>query len=80
MKTITTKAKLQAYIDQADDRLVKMLFAVAKEYMEDYENIELSEDDLKLLEERRNNRLSGKSKTYNWDDVKLKIIGGERAA
>jgi hypothetical protein len=29
----------------------------------------LSDEQLKLLEERRNDRMQGKSKTYSWDEV-----------
>jgi hypothetical protein len=59
------RQKLHQYVDKGDEKLLKLLYAVAKEYTEDddFEN-EFSEKEIKLFEERTAKRLSGKSKTY----------------
>lgn len=39
----------------------------------------LTDEHLKILEERRKNHLSGKSKSYSWDEVK-KSLGKKKIA
>jgi hypothetical protein len=78
MNTTVIKEKLHSYIESGDDKLLKLMFAVAKEYTEDDDNYEFTEDEIKIFEERRKARLSGKSKTYNWEETKRKITSGER--
>lgn len=75
MNSILIKEKLHTYIDQGDDKLLKLLFALAKEYVDDDDNYEFDDEELKLLEQRHNDRLSGKSKTHSWEDAKQAILG-----
>jgi len=75
MNTIVIKEKLHSYIDRGDERLLKLLFALAKEYKDEDDTYEFSEDELKVIEQRRNDRLSGKSKVYSWNDAKNAILG-----
>jgi hypothetical protein len=75
MTTSAIKERLHEYIDQGDDKLIKLLFALAKEYMDDENHDELSDAELALLEDRRNKRLSGESKTYSWPEAKKMILG-----
>jgi hypothetical protein len=35
----------------------------------------IDKEELALLEQRRKDRLSGKSKTYSWEEAKKAIIG-----
>jgi ATP-dependent protease HslVU (ClpYQ) peptidase subunit len=70
MNTVTLKEKLHQYVDDSDDKLLKIMYAIAKEYNED-ENFD--EVDIDMLEARRNNRLHGKSKVYSWADAKQMI-------
>lgn len=78
MTTSAIKEKLQSYIDQGDDKLLKMLFALAKEYMDEDNDDELSDEELAILDKRRENRLSGKSKTHPWPEVKNRILNKDR--
>lgn len=79
MKTETIKTKLHKYIDTGDDRLLKMMFAVAKEYNSSSDDYEFSANELDMLEGRRTSRLKGESATYNWDDSKTMITGKKSA-
>ncbi len=70
------KEKLYSYIDSGDEKLLKLLYAVAKEYSEVNE-YELTEHEIRELDRRREMRLSGDSKGYSWNDAK-KLITGEK--
>ncbi len=73
------RQKLHQYIDLGDEKLLKLMYVVAKEYNDEFDDATdytFSSADMQLFEERRNKRLSGESKTYNWDDAK-KIITGK---
>lgn len=45
---------------------------------EDNNEYVLTEEHLAILEERRNNRMSGKSTTYSWEEVK-ESLGKKKA-
>ena len=76
MQTNTIREKLHQYVDSGDDKLVKLLYTLAKEYNEEDENgidAFFTADDIKLFEERREKRIAGESKTYSWDEAKTFI-------
>ncbi|GGB10518.1 hypothetical protein [Puia dinghuensis] len=76
MEPGSLRQKLHQYIDQGDDKLLKLMYAVAKEYNEDDDfEYQFTDEEIKLFEERTARRLSGESKTYNWKDAKEIIIG-----
>ena len=76
MQTTSIRQKLHQYIDSSDEKLLKLMFALAKEYNEDEDlEYEFSADDIKLFDERRERRLSGESRTCNWQDAKDIITG-----
>ena len=65
MESGSLRQKLHQYIDQGDDKLLKLMYAVAKEYNEDDDfEYKFKEEEIKLFEERTTKRLSGESKTY----------------
>lgn len=78
MEAANMRQKLHQYIDLGDEKLLKLMYVVAKEYNEEYDDSEysFSNADIHLFEERRKKRLSGESKTYSWEDAK-KIITGK---
>jgi len=43
----------------------------------DYFNFNFTGEEIKMLDERRANRISGKSKKYSWEEAR-KIITGNR--
>lgn len=79
MGSVNMRQKLQQYIDRGDDKLLKLMYAVAKEYNEDDDfEYEFSEADIKQFDERRTKRLNGQSITYSWKDAKDIIIGQKK--
>lgn len=76
MQTTVIREKLHQYIDSSDEKLLKLMLALAKEYNDDDNfDYEFTSDEIKILDQRREDRLSGKSKTYTWEDAKDIIIG-----
>ena len=61
------RQKLHRYVDIGDKKLLKLLYAIPKEYTEDDDfEYEFSEEEIKVFVERRTERLSGENKTYSW--------------
>jgi hypothetical protein len=76
MQTTVIREKLHQYIDSSDEKLLKLMLALAKEYNDDDNfDYEFTSDEIKILDQRREDRLSGKSKTYSWEEAKDIIIG-----
>jgi hypothetical protein len=79
MESASIRQKLHQYIDKGDEKLLKLMYAVAKEYNEDDDfEYQFTEDEIKLFEERSAKRLSGESKTYSWKDAKEIITGKKK--
>jgi hypothetical protein len=78
METAAIRYKLHQYIDNSDSKLLKLMYALAREYKEEGEgNIadEFNESDIERYEIRRAKRLNGESKIYDWSDAKKMITG-----
>ena len=74
MQTISIRQKLHQYVDNSDEKLLKMMLAMAQEYNEDDGlEYEFTAEDIKLLDERRQKRLNGESSVHSWDEVKSAI-------
>ncbi len=81
MGTTEMRTKLHQYIDAGDDKLLKIMYSVAKEYndeSDDSEEYTFSDADIRQIEERRQKRLNGESKTYNWEEAKNIVTGKTR--
>ncbi len=78
METVSIRKHLHDYVDNGDEKLLRLMYALAREYNDedDFEN-ELSEADIKMFDKRRTKRLNGESKIYNWQQAK-KIVTGKR--
>lgn len=75
MQTISIRQKLHQYVDNSDEKLLKMMLAMAQEYNEDDGlEYEFTAEDIKLLDKRRQKRLNGESSVHSWDEVKSAII------
>jgi hypothetical protein len=71
METGSLRQKLHQYIDQGDDKLLKLMYAVAKEYNEDDDfEYHFTDEEVKLFEERTAKRLNGESQIYSWKEAK----------
>lgn len=76
MESGSLRQKLHQYIDQGDDKLLKLMYAVAKEYNEDDDfEYHFTTEEIRLFEQRTAKRLSGESKTYSWKEAKEFITG-----
>ena len=76
MQTISIRQRLHQYIDKSDDKLLKLMYALIREYNEEGDlEYEFTAEEIQLFDERREKRLTGESKTYSWEDAKEIIIG-----
>ncbi|MBV4359827.1 hypothetical protein [Pinibacter aurantiacus] len=76
MQVTNIRQKLHQYIDNSDEKLLKLMYAIAKEYYDDDDfEYSFTEEEIKDFEKRRTDRVNGKSKVYNWTEAKDKIIG-----
>lgn len=76
MSAINIRQQLHQYVDQGDEKLVKLLYALAKEY--NSEGVfEFIPDDIQQFEERSASRLKEESKTYTVKEARDKITGSE---
>jgi len=79
MQTTQIRQKLHQYIDNSDEKLLKLMFALAKEYNEEDDfDYEFTSEDIKMFDERRKKRLSCESTTYTWEQAKDIITGKKR--
>jgi hypothetical protein len=75
MESTEIRKKLHEYVEKGDEKLLRLMYAIAKTYEEDNDfEYELTEDEISLLEERRSKRLQNESKVYNWNDARDIII------
>ncbi len=77
MTTSNIRVKLHDYIDKGDEKLLKLMYAVAKEYNSGDE-FSFSDEDMAVFEERRKKRIAGESSVYSWEVAK-EIITGKSA-
>lgn len=79
MEPASLRQKLHQYVDNGDEKLLKLMYAVAREYNEedDFE-YQFTEEEIKLFEERSAKRQNGDSKTYDWKDAKEIILGKKK--
>jgi hypothetical protein len=70
------REKLHHYVDKGDEKLLKIMYVVAKEYNnEDDFEYEFTDEEIRTFEERKVKRLSGESTCYSWDQAKNIITG-----
>lgn len=78
MQASNIRQKLQQYVDTGNEKLLKLMYAVAREYSDDDDfEYEFTDEELQQFEQRRQKRLSGESKTYSWKETK-DIIAGKK--
>lgn len=75
MTTVQIRKKVKDYIDQADDRLLNMVYKMMQEYSES--GYDLDEKTYSLLEKRRKDHLAGKGKSYTIKEVR-KIVTAKK--
>ena len=71
------REKLHDYVDKGDPKLLKLMYAMAREYNdEDDIEYEFTDEEIRVFEQRKDKRISGESKSFSWDEAK-RIITGE---
>ena len=78
MTLISVKEKLHDYIDHADDKKIKSLYTMLQSDIE--QDFELTDSDMKELDSRWEDYLSGKTKSYTLEEAmdKLKLHRAEK--
>ncbi|MBL4754689.1 MAG: addiction module protein [Flavobacteriales bacterium] len=71
MSTAQIREKLHQLINNADERFIKMVYALAKEYQKD--DFELSSEHQKILDERLASYKNDPDSGSDWDQVKRRI-------
>ncbi len=77
MTIAAIRKKLMTYIADADDKKVKGLYLFIEDEMNKDQSFTLTDEHLKFLEGERKKHVSGKSKSYTWDEAK-EVIRGKR--
>jgi hypothetical protein len=73
MSTPEIKERILDYIDHADDKVLEAIYTLLEANMNDYS---LTDEQISIVEERMEQYLAGKSKTYDWEEAKT-MIGGK---
>ena len=76
MESKSIREKLHDYVDKGDPKLLKLMYAMAKEYNdEDDFEYEFTDEEIRIFEQRKAKRISGESKTFSWGEAKRIITG-----
>ena len=71
MTTLDLKKAVLNCIDNADERLLKLIKALAESYQNDsQEDLTLSQEQYQILDQRREAHLNEESASYTWKQVK----------
>jgi hypothetical protein len=76
MTLVEMKAKLHQQIDNSDEKLLKIIYAMVTEYDQEGENIDDARKKLVLAE--RDRYLAGIGRSYTRDEARNMIIKGIR--
>lgn len=76
MGTNDLKDTVKEYANRADERLLKMMKALAENYLLDEQGTTLSEAQYEITDKRRVAYLKGESKSFTWDQVKENARNG----
>ena len=74
---MTIKERLYQYIDRGDEKLLSLMYAVAREYSQEDDLDEFTPEQIEELDKRRESRSKGQSKIFSWDESK-QIISQRR--
>jgi hypothetical protein len=78
MTVASKREKLKSYIDDVNDKKVKTLYALLEDDIDQNSTFTLSEEQLKILDEEHALHMSGKTKSYTWEEAK-DIIRGKKS-
>ena len=69
MEALLIKEQLHNVVESGDEKLLHLMYALAKEYNNEQEN-EFTTAELNEFKRRRENHLKGTSKSYSWEEAK----------
>lgn len=72
MSTVTIRKELQEYLNNADERFIKLVYGMMQA---DKSSSLLSEAERKELDKRIARHKKGESKSYSWEEVKARLQG-----
>jgi hypothetical protein len=75
MEALLIKEQLHNVVESGDEKLLHLMYALAKEYNNKQEN-EFTEAELNEFKRRRESHLNGTSKNYSWSEAKSLITKG----
>ena len=79
MPAFDIRQKLHDYVDKGDEKLLKLMYVIAKEYNEDDDfEYEFTDEEMAVFEQRKLQRQSHQSKTYSWEEAKQYITGKKK--
>lgn len=71
MATLDLRKSVSIYVENADERLLKLIKALAESYQKDaQEDFVLSKEQYEEMDRRREAHLKGESKSFTWEQVK----------
>lgn len=76
MSSAELKVKLHDEIEHSDDRLLKMIYALIKEYQTDTDSVAEMREKLVLAE--REKYIKGEGQSYTWEEVKNMAINRQK--
>ena len=71
--TVDLRNRVLSYINSADDRLLRMMQALAESYKEDEEESLLTTAQEEELDRRLERHRRGETKFHTWEEAKAKI-------
>ena len=75
MEATQIRQKLHQYIDNSNEKLLKLMVALAKHYKEGHDfEYKFTTDDIAGFDKPREKCLKSESKTYNWNEARKIII------
>lgn len=76
MTVLEIKSQLHEQIEHSDERLLKIIYAIVKEYGQETDDI----DDVrkKLILAERERYLTGTGKSYSWEEVKNMAVNNKK--
>jgi len=74
MTTSAMRKQLITYLADADDKKIKGLYSLLEETIQEKASSGLTAEQLRFLKEEHRKHISGESKSYNWEEIKEKIM------
>ena len=77
MTVAAIRKKLKTYVDDIDDKKATALYTLLEADIEESTSFKLTKEHLAILDKEHQLHISGKSKSYSWEEAK-EIIRGKK--